>query len=149
MTQRAVAAGWTAAAKHWSGATRAVGAAYDAAHLLPSRAIERATALARRVLDPDVVPPWSADLPGSGTGRIPRSLPKRQPDAVLFSSCTGTMFGPTQLGAAGAGEAFARSHILELLERATRTETEDAGQPRLTSTPEASATARPALATRT
>ncbi|MER7395265.1 FAD-binding and (Fe-S)-binding domain-containing protein [Streptomyces sp. NPDC000151] len=106
--QRVAAAGWTAAAKHWGAAARVAGVALDVAHLLPARAVEGAAVLTRRVLNPDVVPKWSADLPGSGGGRVPRSLPKGQPDAVLFSSCTGTMFGPTQPDGTGAAEAFAR-----------------------------------------
>ncbi|GAA4846328.1 FAD-binding and (Fe-S)-binding domain-containing protein [Pseudonocardia benzenivorans] len=103
--QRAVSAAWTVAARHWSATTAAAGAALDLAGRLPARTVERATDLARRVGDPDTVPRWSADLPGSGGARVPASLPTGDADAVLFSSCTGTMFGPAD---PGATEAFAR-----------------------------------------
>ncbi|MBU2664095.1 FAD-binding oxidoreductase [Actinoplanes bogorensis] len=83
-------AAWSFAARHWSATTRTMGAALSTARRLPliaspvSRAAHRAVG----------APLWTRDLPGGGSPR-PRLTPAGRPDAILFASCTNTMFGPT------------------------------------------------------
>ena len=101
---RGTSAVWTAAARHWAGATRAASVALDVAAVLPSPLVAGATALGRKVIDADVLPAWSPDLPRGGARRT-GPTPER-PDAVMFASCTGTMFGPAD-GSGGATAAFA------------------------------------------
>jgi D-lactate dehydrogenase len=96
--------GWSVAARHWAGATRVASLALDVAAVLPSPLVAGATALGRKVIDADVLPAWSPDLPRGGsrrTGPAPEHA-----DAVMFASCTGTMFGPAD-GGGGATAAFA------------------------------------------
>jgi D-lactate dehydrogenase len=96
--------GWSVAARHWAGATRVASLALDVAAVLPSPLVAGATALGRKVIAADVLPAWSPDLPRGGsrrTGPAPEHA-----DAVMFASCTGTMFGPAD-GGGGATAAFA------------------------------------------
>ena len=114
---RLATAGWTAAARHWSGTTRAAAVALDVAAALPSAVVEGLTAVGRKVLDPDVLPAWSPELPagrhprsdtvaGAASNRPASSGPGSiEPQAVLFASCTGTLFGPAA-GGPGATDAF-------------------------------------------
>ena len=90
--------GWTAAARHWAGTTRAAATALTAASALPDRLVTGANDLGRRVIDPDSLPRWSPELPKGGRPRTDAARPGA--DAVLFASCTGTMFGT----AAGPGD---------------------------------------------
>ncbi|WP_052226516.1 FAD-binding and (Fe-S)-binding domain-containing protein [Microbacterium mangrovi] len=106
---RASRAGWSAAAKHWDVVSRAGGAAMTVAGALPSALPKAATAAARTLLGRDVVPDYSAELPGGGTPR--KTIPSAAPHAIYFSSCTNTMFGP--VGESGVSESF-----LALCERA-------------------------------
>lgn len=94
------AGGWTFAAKHWAATTRAAGAALSLAQRIPGAG--PASAALRRVADPEQVPLWSADLPGGGGRREPDGLVTADAELVLFSSCTGVMFGSTGNGAADA-----------------------------------------------
>ncbi|MGW1680649.1 (Fe-S)-binding protein [Saccharopolyspora sp. NPDC002376] len=98
--QGAAARAWTVAAKHWGGTTKAAGTALSVAKAVPGAAA--VTAAARKVIDPEQVPLWSADLPGGGGPRKPSGTVTRNSDLVLFSSCTGTMFGSDRDGAADA-----------------------------------------------
>ncbi|MEJ8282156.1 FAD-binding and (Fe-S)-binding domain-containing protein [Pseudonocardia spirodelae] len=95
--------GWTLAAKHWGATTRAAGLALTVAKAVPGAG--PVSAALRRVADPEQVPRYSADLPRGGGHRIPGGLVSVDADLVLFSSCTGAMFGSAGVG---AGEAFAR-----------------------------------------
>ncbi len=96
--------GWSAAAKHWAGTTRVAGAALTAAGALPDRLVTGANTLARRVIDPDALPLWSPELPKGGRPRTEAA--SAVADAVLFASCTGTMFGSGD--GPGAAAAFER-----------------------------------------
>jgi D-lactate dehydrogenase len=100
--------GWAVAAKHWAGTTRAAATALTAADALPDRLVAGVTALGRRVVDPEVLPAWSPELPRGGRPRSDTARPHA--DAVLFASCTGTMFGPTGGDSSehGAAAAFER-----------------------------------------
>ncbi|MEU7817223.1 FAD-binding and (Fe-S)-binding domain-containing protein [Pseudonocardia sp. NPDC049154] len=101
--------GWAVAAKHWAGTTRAAATALTAADALPDRLVAGATALGRRVVDTEVLPAWSPELPRGGRPRSDTARPDA--DAVLFASCTGTMFGPAgggRSGEHGAAAAFER-----------------------------------------
>ena len=107
--QPAAAKGWTLAAKHWNATTRLAGTALTVARKVPGAA--PASAALRRIVGPEQVPQWSPDLPPGGTHRVPDGLASpTTPDAdlVLFSSCTGTMFGTTGEPGPGAAEAFVR-----------------------------------------
>jgi D-lactate dehydrogenase len=116
------AQGWKTAAKHWAGTTRAASLALTVANKLPSALVTGPNTLGRRVIDPDTLPLWSAELPGGGKPRrsgkgnekaIPAaSQPQSiaQPavpvaDAVYFTACVGTMFGPSEAGP-GVRESF-------------------------------------------
>ncbi|MCW0215294.1 MAG: FAD-binding oxidoreductase [Pseudonocardia sp.] len=101
---RVASAGWATAARHWAGTTRAAAAALDVAAALPAPLVTGANALGRRVIDPDSLPLWSAELPGGGRPRASGGSPAAT--AVLFASCTGTMFGAEGPGAAAAFEAL-------------------------------------------
>lgn len=96
-------AGWTLAAEHWGSTTRAAGLALTVAKTVPGAG--PASAALRRVADPEQVPQWSPDLPRGGGRRVPGGLVSTDADLVLFSSCTGAMFGSA---GPGAGEAFSR-----------------------------------------
>jgi D-lactate dehydrogenase len=103
--QTAAARGWTFAAKHWGATTRAANAALSVAGALPGGAAGKVTAALRKVADPEQVPLWSPDLPSSGSApRVPSGVGPAG-DAVLFSSCTGAMFGSGE--GLGSAEAFA------------------------------------------
>ncbi|MEO5833899.1 MAG: FAD-binding and (Fe-S)-binding domain-containing protein [Nakamurella sp.] len=110
---RLAQAGWKTAAKHWNGATRIAATALDVAAALPAPLVVGPNRLARTVIDKDVLPLWSKDLPGGGDAR-PRPVKARgtRPasdrdtvDAVYFAACVGTMFGPAE-GGAGVRSAF-------------------------------------------
>jgi D-lactate dehydrogenase len=98
--------GWTAAAKHWAAATRVASTALTAAGTLPERLVTGANTVGRKVIDADALPLWSAELPKGG--RVRTGAPTPAAEAVLFASCTGTMFGPCADDAPGAAAAFER-----------------------------------------
>ncbi|MEV5848437.1 FAD-binding and (Fe-S)-binding domain-containing protein [Streptomyces sp. NPDC051985] len=93
---KAGAAGWAAAARHWDVTTRSASAALTTVRRLPTSAVAGANRLARQLLDEDAVPLWSPELPGGGRRRASAEAEADAVDAVLFPSCTGTMFGPVQ-----------------------------------------------------
>ncbi|KQW05383.1 oxidoreductase [Leifsonia sp. Root4] len=96
---RTIAAG---VASIWGGVSRGASVALSAAKLAPPVAT-MASAAGRAVLGRDVVPQWSGDLPRGGAKRA-HSSPETG-DAVFFSACVGSMFGPAD-GGIGAAEAF-------------------------------------------
>src|SRR6478736_1626624 len=63
------AKGWKFAAKHWAGTTRAASLALTVANKLPSSLVTGPNRLGRKVIDPDTLPLWSAELPGGGRSR--------------------------------------------------------------------------------
>jgi D-lactate dehydrogenase len=98
---RVASTGWAAAARHWDVTTRAAATALTTAAKLPERLVLHANELVRKAGRADSVPLWSAELPHGGRRR--QEIANRQAEAVLFASCTATMFGST---GAGAAEAF-------------------------------------------
>lgn len=80
-----------AAAAHWSTVTRGAAAALDVAHAAP-RAAGLASAAVRGVLGAQRSPLYQPGLPRGGARRPSRARPPA-PAAVLFASCTGSMFG--------------------------------------------------------
>ncbi|MFP5071965.1 FAD-binding and (Fe-S)-binding domain-containing protein [Pseudonocardia nantongensis] len=105
--QPVAAKGWAFAARHWGATTKVAGTALSLARVVPGAAA--VTAAARRVADPEQVPQWSADLPRGGGPREPAGLVTTDADLILFSSCTGVMFGSEGAdGGAGAASAFVR-----------------------------------------
>ena len=61
--------------------------------------------LARKALGTDTVPLYSAELPGGGSPRK-RPAPIREPQAVYFPACVGTMFGPAVDSSPGIQKSF-------------------------------------------
>lgn len=125
---KVAAKGWAIAAKHWAGTTRAASLALTVAGKLPNGLITGPNKLGRKVIDPDTLPLWSPELPGGGaprgtgadrgrlapvphptadSGRAVDPGPAVDPelaaergaaDAVYFTACVGTMFGPSDAG---------------------------------------------------
>ena len=98
-----VNAGWSVAARHWGALTGVASAAMTLTRALPDRVVTVPNRLARRVVDPDVLPLWSPELPGGGTARpsggtagAPRGAAARE--VVYFTACVGSMFGPSTEG---------------------------------------------------
>lgn len=103
-------AGGLLSAKHWGTTASVGGLALTAVKKLPAPLVTGAAKLVRAVLGSDTVPLWEKDLPAGGVRRVPRANANAQ--AVYFSACIGTMFGPAE-GAPGVTRAF-----LDLCERA-------------------------------
>jgi D-lactate dehydrogenase len=108
--------GWTSAAKHWSGLTRAASAGLTVAAAVPSALPAGATALARKVGSDEDIPQWTPDLPAGGRRRA-RKRARRAPVAVYLPSCVNAMFGPAEGGAGvqAALESLCRAAGVELL----------------------------------
>lgn len=93
---------WNIAARRWAVTTRVASRAMSAMKRMPAVLITGPNRLARRVLGTDLVPLWSPDLPAGGAHRTdtssvtPSPTPTPTPDAVYFSACVGTMFGPAE-----------------------------------------------------
>ena len=111
-----VRATWNIAARHWAGVTRAASRALSSLRRMPAGLITGPNRLARLVLGTDLVPLWSPDLPAGGARRerAGRERARRNvvsqngaptPDAVYFSACVGTMFGPAE-GSGGVAVAL-------------------------------------------
>lgn len=99
-------AGWKIAAKHWDATSRVGGVALGFAKAVPAVLPSTVTTIARALLGTDAVPAYSSDLPGGG-----RRRPQVRSDAaaaVYFSSCTTTMFGPSDGRSDGVAGAFLR-----------------------------------------
>jgi D-lactate dehydrogenase len=101
--------GWRLAAKHWAGTTRAAAVALTTAGRLPSGLVSGPNRLGRKIIDPDTLPLWSPEMPGGGQPRANLNgaahTPAPEPavttpavQAVYFTACVGTMFGPSQAG---------------------------------------------------
>lgn len=86
-----------AVAEKWGPITTGLRAGMKLADVVPSPVLSGATKLGRAVISKDVLPTVGKDLPHSGMAR-PR--PRRVPDArgVLFASCLGEIFGPSESG---------------------------------------------------
>ena len=107
--------GWALAARHWAGATRAASGALTAAAKVPTALLVGPNEVGRKVIGTDVLPLFSAELPGGGRQRV-KVTSDGAPDApaaarageiVFFGACVGTMFGPGEAGP-GARESFER-----------------------------------------
>ncbi|WP_299058138.1 FAD-binding and (Fe-S)-binding domain-containing protein [uncultured Nocardioides sp.] len=90
---------WTAAADRWDVATRAASAGLGVASKVPGLAAGAAR-LGRRLLGADVVPLTDPELGAGGARR--EVLDDPAAEAVLFTSCTHTMFGGEADGAVRA-----------------------------------------------
>jgi D-lactate dehydrogenase len=97
-------AAWRFAAGHWGAATRVAGAALTTAHALPTVIPEAVTRAGRSTVGAEQVPLYDGSLPRGGSRR-PRLRPG-EPQAVLFASCIGTMFGPEPHGGSGVTDAL-------------------------------------------
>ncbi|HEY7814437.1 MAG TPA: FAD-binding and (Fe-S)-binding domain-containing protein [Nakamurella sp.] len=107
------AKGWTVAAKHWAGATRAASGALSVAAKVPTVLLAGPNELGRKLISTDVLPLYSGELPAGGPPRpegAPNGAARPTPEAgeiVFFSACVSTMFGPSEAGP-GARESFER-----------------------------------------
>ena len=93
-----VAAVWTTAARHWSATTAVARAALTVTDALPhplAPLLRGANRAARAALGTDVLPLWSAELPGGGERRR-RPAPDGTPVAVYLPACVNVMFGPVE-----------------------------------------------------
>ncbi|MCI9886980.1 FAD-binding oxidoreductase [Micrococcales bacterium 31B] len=94
----------------WSAVGGVASLALSAATKLPAPLVTGPNALARRLLGAEVVPQWSADLPGGGASRA-RPQPQGVPDVVYLPACIGRMFG------AAPGHDAVQDSFLALCER--------------------------------
>lgn len=92
-----------AAAANWGTITAVGGVALSAAKQVPAPLVAAVTSIGRSVLGKDVLPHYSADLPGGG--RVRRAAGDDRAVAVYFPACVGTMFGPSD-GSMGVRSAF-------------------------------------------
>lgn len=98
--------GWKTAAAQWDAVTRGASVGLTVADAMPAALPGAATVVGRALLGADVVPRYSDELPAGGHRR--RVVADEAADAVWFSSCTATMFGPAEPEAGpGAAESFA------------------------------------------
>lgn len=97
---------WNAAAGAWRTTTRAGAAALSLARAMPAPVVVAATRAGRAMLGADTVPLYDEALPGGGAARPKPSAPD-DADAVFFSACIGSMFGP-EGDSIGASTAFRR-----------------------------------------
>ena len=98
-----VSSGWMAAAKHWRTSTSVASAAMNLTRALPDGVVTVPNRLARRVIDADLLPLWSPELPGGGAprpsgGTAGAPAPGGSREVVYFTACVGTMFGPSPEG---------------------------------------------------
>jgi len=96
---------WGSAAKNWGPVTRGAGKALNVVRKVPIGLVLAPDKLARNVIGTDIVPLYSAELPGGGTSRQ-RPAPTRAPEAVYFPACVGTMFGPAVDSSPGIQKSF-------------------------------------------
>ncbi|MFF5860382.1 FAD-binding and (Fe-S)-binding domain-containing protein [Streptomyces sp. NPDC012751] len=100
-------------ARHWGTTVKAVRAALNTAHAVPSPVLRSATGALRRLGAGELVPAWSDDVPRGGPAR-PASHHPAGARAVFFAACIGSLFAPEEGGggspggAAGAAGAFLR-----------------------------------------
>ena len=103
---------WRAAAKRWDAVTRGAAVGLTVADSLPAPLPVAATAIGRALLGTEIVPQYSDELPAGGRRRRQVAASHSASQAVWFSSCTNTMFGPAGPGpetrpGLGAAESFA------------------------------------------
>lgn len=96
--------GWKTAAAHWGSMASVGGRALTAAAAVPAVLPVAASKAGRAILGSDVMPLYSGELPRGGRPR--QRVDSEQPDAIYFSSCTTTMFGP--VGDDGVAASFLR-----------------------------------------
>jgi D-lactate dehydrogenase len=101
---------WKIAAKHWGLVTRVGGAVLSLAKNIPAPFAPKTTTAARALFGSETVPLLGKDLPKGGIPRRPRA--SQNPEAVYFSSCMNSIFGPAK---ASSG---VRTAIVKLCDRA-------------------------------
>jgi D-lactate dehydrogenase len=102
---------WTTAANHWGAATQAANRALGVAGSLPPLLPRRASTLGRRLIGAERVPLWTDDPPVGRGARATQGTTPLQPEAVLFSSCTASVFGAVEddgEAACGVGPSLLR-----------------------------------------
>ena len=112
---RLASAVWAGGASGWGLASRGISSAISVATALPVTLVAAATTAGRALLGADTVPAWAGDLPAGGPPRHPRAA--TDPVAIVFPSCTGTMFGPAD-DAHGHPGRGATAALLALADRA-------------------------------
>jgi D-lactate dehydrogenase len=96
---------WGTAAKHWGTVTRGAGRALDVVNKVPIGVVLAPDKLGRAVLGSDILPLYSAELPGGGTARK-RPVPAGELSGVYFPACVGAMFGPAVDSSPGIQKSF-------------------------------------------
>ena len=96
---------WGSAAKHWGTVTKGAGLALTTVRRVPIGAVLAPDKLGRALLGTDVLPLYSAELPGGGSARK-RPAPATTAQAVYFPACVGTMFGPAVDNSPGIQKSF-------------------------------------------
>ena len=87
-----------ASARHLAGTAALARTGLAAGHLLPSAVPTRVARAARRIVDANTVPAWSADLPTASKGRPGPNRPADPIAAVFFPSCLDAIFAPAEGG---------------------------------------------------
>lgn len=96
-------------AEQWGPITTGLRAGMKVADVLPTAALAAATTIGRTVISKDLLPAVGSDLPHSGMARPePTSVPEAR--GVLFASCLGEIFGPSESGC-GRGATDAVTQI--------------------------------------
>jgi D-lactate dehydrogenase len=85
---------WKIAAKHWGPITRVGGLVLSMAKNIPAPFAPKVTTAARALFGSETVPLLGKDLPKGGIARKPRT--SQNPQAVYFSSCMNSIFGPAE-----------------------------------------------------
>ncbi len=109
-----VGAGWDASARAWGTVDRVGGLALSVAKALPAPLVTGVTAVARRVLGPDVMPLYDGGLPGGGPVRKAGRLGTGRVVGVYVPACIQTMFGPE----AGTDSGGVMAAVAALCDRA-------------------------------
>ena len=100
--QKAISAGWTAAAKAWPAVPAVASVALTGVSYLPTGLVQKITDVGRALVGDDVMPQYQPEL-GKG-GKLRSRLgtlvgdKSATPTAVYVPACVNTMFGPAEGG---------------------------------------------------
>ena len=95
--------GWKVAAEHWGLVMRGASVGMHTTKVLPTLPLRGVLGLARKAISDDVVPTLTKELPGGG--KLRRSKPLAQPDAIFLPACVGSMFASGHACGTGVAEA--------------------------------------------
>ena len=98
--------GWKVAADQWSTVLKVASVGMTVVDKVPTPLVRGALGVARKVLDEDIVPQLTSELPGGGPVRRP--APAESPQAIFMPACVGTMFGTDHACGTGVAGAVRR-----------------------------------------